>query len=172
MFSDKITLDRKTFKVLAADTRIEILKRLAEHKETLTDISEGLKLSPSTVKEHLEKLVEAELIEQIESDTKWKYYRLTRKGERILKPHEANIILLLSASILFLIGSLYNLTSKLTSKLPAAESRMIAEAPVKMADQAVETVATQTPSLPTLEILLVVVFALATGALVVKSMRK
>ena len=33
--SDKITLDRETFKALAADTRVDILKKLGEHKENL-----------------------------------------------------------------------------------------------------------------------------------------
>ena len=48
--SDKITLDRETFKALAADTRVEILKRIAKHKLTLTDLAEEMNMSPSTIK--------------------------------------------------------------------------------------------------------------------------
>jgi DNA-binding transcriptional ArsR family regulator len=167
MFSDKITLDRETLKALSADTRIEILKRLAEHKETLTDIAEGMKLSPSTVKEHLDRLSQAGLIEQIEGDTKWKYYRLTRKGERLVKPYETNVLILLSASILFLVGSLLNLAVKLTG--PSASAPMLlAEASKKAAAEA----APASAHLPYADVLLVVVFAVLTGLFAGRLLKK
>lgn len=170
MFESKITLDRETFKVLAADTRIEILKRLAEHKETLTDIAEGLKLSPSTVKEHLDKLVEAGLIEQIEGDTKWKYYRLTRKGDNIIKPSETNVLILLSASALFLAGSLVNLKNKLTGVSVDKAQVMMAEASLKAAEAA--PALASAPVLPYMEILLVVFSAVLTGVFTARLIRK
>lgn len=96
--SDKITLDREAFKVLASDTRIEMLKILAERKKTLTDLSQQMGLSPSTVKEHLDRLVDAGLIEYLDRGTKWKYYVLTSKGKSVVKPVEAKIWIMLSAS--------------------------------------------------------------------------
>ncbi|MFC2163071.1 ArsR family transcriptional regulator, partial [Candidatus Altiarchaeota archaeon] len=63
--SDKITLDRETFKVLSADTRIDILKRLEKRKKTLTDLSQEMGMSPSTIKEHIDKLLSSGLIEHI-----------------------------------------------------------------------------------------------------------
>lgn len=113
--TSKITLDKDTFKALAADTRIEILKRLSEHKLTLTDLSQGMRMRPSTIKEHLERLVGAGLIEQIESETKWKYYRLTPKGENILSPYETKVWILLSTSALTLLGAGMGLASKISS---------------------------------------------------------
>jgi len=111
--SDKITLDRETFKVLAADTRVDILKMLGEHKLTLTDISQKTGMSPSTVKEHLERLVEVGLIEQEDRGMKWKYYRLTNKGRNIISPYEMKVWILLGTTLLILAGSLLSLTFKM-----------------------------------------------------------
>jgi len=97
---DTVTLDRETFNALAQDTRVMILKRLDEHKETLTDLSEGLDLRPSTVKEHLGRLVDAGLIYAEDKGTKWKYYKLTRKGRSVLHPHETKIWVMLAVSLL------------------------------------------------------------------------
>lgn len=105
----KITLDRKTFKVLASDTRINILKKLDERQQTLTDLVEEFDMSPSTIKEHLDKLVSAGLIKQIDEGMKWKYYQLTRKGENILNPYEKKVWIILTTALIGLFASLYNL---------------------------------------------------------------
>ncbi|MBU0762053.1 MAG: winged helix-turn-helix domain-containing protein [Candidatus Altiarchaeota archaeon] len=109
----KITLDRETFKVLAADTRIEILKSLSEHKLTLTDLSEKFGMSPSTIKEHLDRLVDAGLIEADERGMKWKYYRLTRKGENIVTPVETKVWILLGTSLLLIFASGFTVVKKI-----------------------------------------------------------
>jgi DNA-binding transcriptional ArsR family regulator len=101
----KITLDRDTFKVLAADTRIDILKRLKEHKLTLTDLSQQMEMSPSTIKEHLDRLVEAGLIKGDERGMKWKYYSLTDKGLGILSPDETKVWIMLGTSIMVMLAS-------------------------------------------------------------------
>ena len=107
-------MDRDAFKVLAADTRVDMLKYISEHKLTLSDLSKKMGLSPSTVKEHLDKLAEAGLIEQIKSDTKWKYYRLTWKGENIVKPSGASIWVVLSTTVFGLIASAYVLAQNIS----------------------------------------------------------
>ncbi|MBD3388652.1 MAG: metalloregulator ArsR/SmtB family transcription factor [Candidatus Altiarchaeales archaeon] len=114
MMSDKITLDRETFKVLAADTRIEILKKLSLHKLTLSDIAEQMGMRPSTIKEHLDRLVEAGLIEAEDRGTKWKYYHLTPKGKGIVSPNETKVWILLGTSLLALAGSAMSIFTKLT----------------------------------------------------------
>jgi len=111
--SDKITLDRETFKVLAADTRVDILKKLAEHKLTLTDLAQEMNMSPSTIKEHLDRLVDVGLIEQVDRGMKWKYYRLTDKGRNILSPYETKVWILLGTSLLVLAGSALSLAGRL-----------------------------------------------------------
>lgn len=112
---DKITIDRGTFKALAADSRIEILKMLDEHKLTLTDLAQKLGMSPSTVKEHLDRLDSAGLIELIPGDTKWKYYRLTRKGRNILNPYETRVWFVLTLSLVSLAGVVYSLFGKIAA---------------------------------------------------------
>ncbi len=170
MFSEKITLDRETFKVLAADTRVDILKRLSEHKETLTDLSEGLGMSPSTIKEHLDRLVSAELIEQIEGDTKWKYYKLTGKGEMILKPNENIVWILLAASGLVLAGSFKSLLGKVTPQpVLAKAAKAVPEAGLKAFSDLAETQATQ---IPYVELALVVFFSALTGLLIGRILKK
>lgn len=99
---EKITLDRETFRALAVDTRIEILKKLDERQHTLTDLAEALNMSPSTIKEHLDKLLAAGLIKQIDKGMKWKYYRLTFKGSRIVNPHETPVWIILATSAIAL----------------------------------------------------------------------
>ncbi|MDD5110965.1 MAG: winged helix-turn-helix domain-containing protein [Candidatus Altiarchaeota archaeon] len=121
---DKITIDRETFKALAADSRIEILKRLEEHKLTLTDLAEKLKMSPSTVKEHLDRLSAAGLIEQLPGDAKWKYYKLTRKGKNILNPYETRVWFVLAVSAIGLIGILIDLFGRMTVFNTSIMSRM------------------------------------------------
>ena len=107
---DKITLDRETFKALAMDTRVKILKKLDENYQyTLTDLANEMDMAPSTIKEHLDKLLEVELIKQVERGKKWKYYRLTDKGKKILNPYEKRVMIVLAASMLFLFGVVYRL---------------------------------------------------------------
>jgi DNA-binding transcriptional ArsR family regulator len=111
--SDKITLDRDTFKALAADTRVDILKKLGERKLTLTDLSEQMDMSPSTIKEHLDRLVEVGLIEADDRGMKWKYYRLTNKGRNIVSPNETKVWILLGTTLLVLMGSTLSLAAKM-----------------------------------------------------------
>lgn len=113
---DKITLDRETFKALAIDTRVSILKKLDERFQlTLTDLANELEMAPSTIKEHLDKLVSAGLIQQLDKGMKWKYYRLTPKGKKILNPYEKRVWIVLTVSILALFAAVYSLLSRLQS---------------------------------------------------------
>lgn len=110
---DKITLDRETFKALAVDTRVKILKILDERQHTLTDLAEELGMAPSTIKEHLDRLISAGLIKQIDKGMKWKYYRLTSKGKKILNPYEKKVWIVLATTLVALFVSVYTLLFKL-----------------------------------------------------------
>lgn len=92
MEDDKIILDKETFKALAVDTRINILKLLLEKQYTGTEIAEKLNLSASTVKEHLDVLVASGLVKQEDTDRKWKYYSLTLKGKRVVQPRDMKVL--------------------------------------------------------------------------------
>jgi DNA-binding transcriptional ArsR family regulator len=134
--SDKITLDRETFKVLAADTRIEMLKRLAVHKLTLTDLATQMSMSPSTIKEHLDKLVETGLIEPDDKGMKWKYYRLTNKGRNIVSPQETKVWILLGTSLMVLAASILSLSTSIIAPDAMHASKALSLAPQAQAYEA------------------------------------
>ena len=97
---DKIKIDRKILFALASDTRLEILKRLDKRRMTLSELSKELNLSKTTVKEHLDKLIEVELIRKVDENRKWIYYELTKKGKKILHPSEKTMFLFIISVII------------------------------------------------------------------------
>src|SRR5216117_1244995 len=98
----KITLDQESFRALASDVRVEVLKRLDARRETVTD------LSNPTLLEHLEKLQSAGLVKRVDEGRKWIYYELTDKGRKILHPERVAITLALGAAVvLAAIGAFY-----------------------------------------------------------------
>jgi DNA-binding transcriptional ArsR family regulator len=99
----KITLDRETFKALASDTRLDILKTLDGKHLGLNEIAKVSNLNKATLHEHLTKLHEAGLIKRTERDGhKWVYYRLTWKGESLLHPENAKIVVLFTTTFVAL----------------------------------------------------------------------
>lgn len=109
---DRITIDRKTLKLLASETKLEILKNLGKSQLTLTDLSKTLDMAPSTIKEHLDDLSRAGLIMQKDEGRKWKYYELTRTGKQITSPTEKRIYFLLGISVISALFSLSMLSGK------------------------------------------------------------
>src|SRR6267378_3370749 len=104
----KITLDQESFRALASDVRVDVLKRLDARRETVTDLSNLLSLSKPTLLEHLEKLQSAGLVKRLDEGRKWIYYELTDKGRKVLHPERVAITLALGVSvILAAIGAFY-----------------------------------------------------------------
>src|SRR5881296_2166555 len=95
----KITLDQESFKALASDVRVGILKRLDTRRETVTDLSNLLSLSKPTLLEHLEKLQSAGLVKRVDEGRKWIYYELSDKGRKILHPERVAITLVLGLAV-------------------------------------------------------------------------
>lgn len=85
---DEIVVDRETLKALGADTRVEILKSLGLRRKTQAELAEELGIKPPSVKEHLERLASAGLVQLAASDAerKWKYFELTPKGNALVQP--------------------------------------------------------------------------------------
>lgn len=108
---DTIRLDRRSFEALAAESRVKVLKALSKRRKTLTELAKELSLSNSTMKEHLEVLVGAGLIIQRDEGRKWKYYELTRKGQGIVSPYPARVLIMLAVSIILVLGSGWNFIS-------------------------------------------------------------
>jgi len=95
----KITLDQESFKALASDVRVGILKHLDARRETVTDLSNLMTLSKPTLLEHLEKLQSAGLVKRIDEGRKWIYYELSDKGRKILHPERVAITLALGIAV-------------------------------------------------------------------------
>ena len=99
----KITLDKDTFKALASDTRLDILRTLDGRKMNLTEIASQTKLNKATLHEHLVKLTEAGLVKKKEREGhKWVYYRLSWKGENILHPENTRIVIMFTMTFVAL----------------------------------------------------------------------
>jgi len=101
----RVVLDRKTLFALSSETRIKILKKLGKRRMTLSELSKELGMSKTAVKEHLDRLADAGLIEKVDEGRKWVYYGLTEKGRAVLHP-EARIVLLLSSLVATSLGIL------------------------------------------------------------------
>jgi len=117
----KITLDQESFKALASDVRVGILKTLDGRRQTVTDLSNLMGLSKPTLLEHLEKLQSAGLVKRIDEGRKWIYYELSDKGRKILHPERVSIVVALCSSAgLAAIGMLSLLASTGTLSAPTA----------------------------------------------------
>jgi len=174
---NEIILSSKEFKALSSPTRSEIIKLLQERNHTMSEIAKKLGLKAPTVKQHLDVLTTAELIKQIESQRKWKYYTLTRKGKLIfLKKETTNILVMLAVSIIALAGVFYSLiTSTLLLSFNAMQGESIkalpqldlpASAGAEAAAEAGAAVASITPT-PLREILFYEIAAIVLVAMVV-----
>lgn len=128
---EQLKLDMETFKALASDTRIDILKELAERKKTVTELAEVLNLSKSTTHEHLLRLTEADLVRKIESSNKWIYYTLTEKGFDLIQPSKRKkVILILSSALLtFAVGGY-----QIANYIQRETARMVMYAPPEAAE--------------------------------------
>ena len=100
----KITIDMHTFKALASDTRLDILKTLDGKKLSLNDICKATNLNKATLHEHLSKLYEAGLVKKNEREGhKWVYYKLSWKGEGLLHPENTKIVVMFSITFISLL---------------------------------------------------------------------
>src|SRR5437879_8793729 len=139
----KITLDQESFKALASDVRVGILKRLDVRRETVTDLSNLMTLSKPTLLEHLEKLQSAGLVKRVDEGRKWIYYELSDKGRKILHPERVAITLALGIAVaLAAIGAFLVLSAeapfvpgsrRLNASAPAAQAPSTWGGPVGLA---------------------------------------
>jgi len=100
----EITLSSEEFKALSSETRTDLLKLLKNRNHTLSEFSKKTGLAAPTVKQHLETLCKAGLIEQIDEGRKWKYYSLTKKGSELIEPKESTSIFIMIAISFIALG--------------------------------------------------------------------
>ena len=96
---------KNELKTLLCYSRIRILKSLGERRKTVSELSKELKLSKSTIHEHLTKLREIGLVEKrTNPNRKWVYYELTDRGYRFLRSELWKLIALTSSVVTILVG--------------------------------------------------------------------
>jgi DNA-binding transcriptional ArsR family regulator len=106
-YKPKIKLSQDEFRVLASNTRIDILKLLDESQLTVSDVSRRLEMNKATVHEHLTKLIEVGLVKKEDSPRKWVYYKLTWKGRNLLHPERVRVMVSLALiTMVIVIGAL------------------------------------------------------------------
>ncbi len=108
--------------VLLSKTRIRILKLLRERKMILSEIAKKLKLSKSTVHEHLRKLEEAGFIKRIDDGHKWIYFELTEKGISLFHPSTKRMTLLFTLALISLCIGVYQISFLFRPEVPLAKS--------------------------------------------------
>jgi len=108
----KVSLDIESFKALASDTRLNILKVLDGKKMSLNDITKETKLHKMTLHEHLTKLTMAGFIKKIEREGhKWIYYKLSWKGQSLLHPENTRLVVMFSITFFTLISGIFAFVS-------------------------------------------------------------
>ncbi|MBW2992846.1 winged helix-turn-helix domain-containing protein [Candidatus Woesearchaeota archaeon] len=125
---EKVLIDKETLKAIAVDTRLNIMKLLAKKKYTLSDLSSMLGLGNSTVKEHLDNLVKAELIEKEQTERKWKFYSITLKGRRLVEPRAITVLFMFALSTIGAIAAAvwFGMKVNLIEKMPVFAAREFA----------------------------------------------
>ncbi len=103
---EELVLDKKELRVLSSDTRMQILKLLANRNYTVSELAKKLNYSKSTIHEHINKLLEAGLIERVDSGfaNKWVYYKLSKKGSQLFDRTRKVVVIV--ASVFLLLGTL------------------------------------------------------------------
>lgn len=122
-----IRLDKETFKALASGTRVDILKLLGQRRHMQTEIAAVLSLSTPTVKEHLDALEKAGLVERHEEGRKWKYYSLSKKGKGVLNPEEMKIWIVLALLIFSVVGGIWTFFKSFMGASAPVEVQMMAK---------------------------------------------
>lgn len=100
----ELILSGTDFKTLSSDTRLQIIKLLSSRNYNLTELSAKLKLSAPSIKQHLDVLLASDLILIVDSSHKWKYYSLSRKGRKLVEPYSTQVLIVLSTSLVGILG--------------------------------------------------------------------
>ncbi|MBM7408623.1 winged helix-turn-helix domain-containing protein [Methanococcus maripaludis] len=130
-----LEVNKKFLKALSSRSRISILKALGNKNYTVTELSKSLKLSKSTVHEHLSILVDGELVKKNEDGRKWVYYGLTEKGQYLIMNDLEKMIILFPMSVIVFLSGLYSiLFLKLGSRMVPRELNVYSASALKSAE--------------------------------------
>ncbi len=120
--ADKIVLDRETFKTLASETRLGLLKSLDGKEVNLSDLSREMEMNKATLLEHLNIMIGNDLVKRVEKEgRKFVYYKLTYKGSGILHPERTWVTVMLGGAVMALAGGIWSMLSYMNPVAPAPE---------------------------------------------------
>jgi len=109
-------LKHDTIKALASDSRVKILKSLADRRKMPAELQKQLGLSGSTIIEHLKILEKNSLVKRVETGHKWVYYELTEMGQSLIKPRFATqFVIVLALGVVFAFGGAARFFSSFSS---------------------------------------------------------
>jgi len=158
-------IDRDVLKVISVDTRMDILKILAEGDRNPSFISKKLHKSGATIIEHLEALQRAGLVKKTETPgRKWVFYTLTERGKGIISSKSRRLVIILGIAILALGGGIINLFTPSQYAQMQFLTQNLGEKVAAPAIQNISTVtsttpiATQAQPFPLLSIVLFAIF--------------
>ena len=104
-----VKLDKVTLKALASDVRVDALKLLGSRRHMQSELASALSVAVPTMKEHLEALDKAGLVEKHDEGRKWKYFSLTQKGRGVLYPEQGKIWLMLGVWVFSVLGGIVSI---------------------------------------------------------------
>ena len=150
-------IDRDVLKVISVDTRMDILKILAQGERNPSFISRQLHKSDATIIEHLEALQKAGLVKKVETPgKKWVFYTLTERGQGIISSKSRRLVIILGVSLLALAGGIGNIFVQNQSAQTFGE-RVAAPAMANVAVNATSVPATS-QTFPLISVILFAIF--------------
>lgn len=152
-------IDRDVLKVISVDTRLDILKILAEGERNPSFISKKLHKSDATIIEHLETLQKVGLVKKVETPgRKWVFYTLTERGKGIISSKSRRLVIILGISLLSLLGGIANLFSSQFGVQSFAEKAVAPAAQNTVQNVTSTGIPAQAQSFPLLSLILFAVF--------------
>jgi DNA-binding transcriptional ArsR family regulator len=149
-------LKKEVAKALASDTKVAIMKSLAERRKMPAELSREKNLSPSTVTEHIKELERLGLVRRNATGHKWVYYELTDMGKSIVSRPKipVQVFMMFCVGFVMVVASFASVTfTGAGAPLLAAERMASIGAPLASAEQTVSA-----PQLP--EILPIIIFVI------------
>ncbi len=122
----ELLLDREMLKVVTSGTKLNILRHLRVRQMTAAELTHDVGKYKNGINKHLTTLLNAGLVERIESDErKWVYYKLTKKGTEIISSQKVYMLFLIAGIIggLAIIAALANFYFSKYSETPEALTR-------------------------------------------------
>ena len=101
MADEPVTIvDRDVLKALSADTRMDILKVLAEGKRMPSWVARKLGKSDATIVEHLKAMERAGLVQRTSAPgKKWVFYSLSERGEGIVGGKSRKLVIVIALAL-------------------------------------------------------------------------